>query len=239
MKMTAEDLVRKLRELLPTDLRAVVLYGSAVAGDFREKRSDTNVFMVVERLDVKTLRALAKPSKQWMKAGNHHPPLLFTPASLRDSADVFPIEMLDIQEAHRVLFGDDPLSGIQVNTTNLRLQVEHELRGKLVQLRGDFVLAVNDSRRVMNLMTASLSKFLILFRAALRLYEREVPAKKLEALQALAKHIGFDPDPFVQIHALVETPGKLTAADAEQLFESYLQGIERVVQAVDQLPVPN
>lgn len=232
--MTPEDLVRQLREAMPADLRAVVLYGSAATGDYVDKWSDTNVLVVVERLDVKTLRALAKPSAAWVKAGNHHAPLLFTLESLRDSADVFPIETLDIKDAHKVLFGDDPLRGVEIGMANLRLQVEHELRGKLMQLRSDGVLTIDDPKRLVNLMTASLSKFLILFRGALRLFEQEVPSKKLDALHALARHLKFDPQPFVQIQDLKEGRRKPGEADAIQLFERYLQGIEQVVRVVDQ-----
>lgn len=234
MKMTAEDLVKQLQGSLSADLQAVVLYGSAATGDYIDKWSDTNVLVVVERLDMKTLRALAKPSAAWVKAGNHQAPLLFTTESLRDSADVFPVEMLDIQDAHKVLLGDDPLPGIKIGMTNLRLQVEHELRGKLGQLRSDGVLAIDDPRRLVSLMVASLSKFLILFRAALRLYEREIPSKKLDALHALTRHIKFDAEPFAQIHELKESRRKPGEVDAEQLFERYLQGIEQVVKAVDQ-----
>jgi predicted nucleotidyltransferase len=232
-KMTPEDLVRQLREALPADLRVVVLYGSAAAGDYIDNRSDTNVLVVVERLDVKTLRALAKPSAAWVKAGSHAP-LLFTPESLRDSAEVFPIETLDIKDVHKVLFGDDPFPNIEIGMANLRLQVEHELRGKLMQLRSDGVLAIEDSKRLVSLMIASLSKFLILFRAALRLHEQEIPSKKLDALHALARHLKFDPQPFVQIQELKEGRRKAGEVDAEQLFERYLQGIEQVVRVVDQ-----
>lgn len=235
MKMTAGDLVKQLQGALAADLRAVVLYGSATTGDYISKWSDTNVLVVVERLDMKTLRALAKPSAAWVKAGNHQAPLLFTPESLRDSADVFPIEMLDIQDAHQVLLGDDPFPGIKIGMANLRVQVEHELRGKLGQLRSDGVLAIDDPRRLVNLMVASVSKFLILFRAALRLYEREVPSKKLDALQALTRHVKFDTEPFAQIHTLKEGRRKPGDVDAGQLFEKYLQGIEQVVKAVDQV----
>jgi len=192
---------------------------------------------VVEQLGVKTLRASAKPSAAWVKAGNHAP-VLFTAESLRDSAEVFPIETLDIKDVHKVLFGDDPFPGVEISTANLRLQVEHELRGKLMQLRSDGVLAIEDSKRLVNLMIASLSKFLILFRAALRLYEREIPSKKLDALHTLARHIKFDTQPFDRIHELKEGRRKPGEVDAEQLFERYLQAIEQVVRVVDLIQSP-
>ena len=69
--------------------------------------SNYNVLLVVDGLGVAELNALSKPALQWAKAGNR-PPLLFTRGQLKASADVFPIELLDMRQSHRVLFGEDP-----------------------------------------------------------------------------------------------------------------------------------
>ena len=56
-----------------------MLYGSAVAGDFVAGTSNYNVLVVLDRLGLAELNALAKPVLRWAKAG-HRPPLLFTPS---------------------------------------------------------------------------------------------------------------------------------------------------------------
>ena len=80
------------------------------------------------------LRAVAAVSKAWAEAGNP-PPMTFTVKEWKSSSDIFPMEYADILERHRVLFGDPPFDGIRVSPTELRLQVEHETMGKLLQLR--------------------------------------------------------------------------------------------------------
>ena len=232
--MTPDIFVEQVRKVLPTGVKSVVLYGSAAAGDHFGRRSDYNLLIVLEQLGMTELKALAAPNKAWAKAGNH-PPLLFTLESLKKSADVFPVELLDIRDAHRVLFGDDVLQQLEASEANLLRQIEHELRGKLIQLRAEFLLTEAKPKRVIALMSDTVAKFLILFRAALRLYQKDVPAKKLDALRALGQHISLDRDAIVTIHEIKEGRKKPRDVQADALFERYLRAVETVTDAVDAL----
>ncbi len=230
--MTPEQLVEKLKQANPTGLRAVILYGSAAAGDHVGKRSDYNVLVVMDQLGLRELKLFLKPSEVWVKDGNA-PPLLFTPDGLRHSADVFPIELLDIRDAHRVLYGQDITGEFEIRPENLRLQLEHELKGKVIQLRERYLATGGKSKQVADLMMNSLSSFLVLFRAALRLFREQVPSTKLEAVKLLSSHIPFDPGIFESVEALKAGTKKLREVDTEELFGRYLQTIEAIVQAVD------
>jgi len=230
--MTPEQLTEQLKQAMPSGLRSVVLYGSAAAGDHIAGQSDYNVLVVADRLGVAELDALAAPARAWARAG-YRPPLLFTPEQLAASADSFPIELLDIQRCHRILFGDDPLAGVRVSPEHLRLELERELKAKLLALREGYLLASGKPRRVVELLTSSLSAFLVLFRAALRLYQDDAPMPKLDALQALAAHIGFGPEAFLTVQKLKEGSLKPRAVSAAALFETYLATVEQVVGAVD------
>jgi hypothetical protein len=229
--MTPEELVQQIDEALPGRMSSAVLYGSAAAGDFVPQTSNYNLLLVVDRLDVTVLNALSRPSLAWAKAG-HRPPLLFTPSELKTSAEWFPIELLDIQQSRRVLFGDDPLAGIAVRREHLRLQLERELKEKLLALREGYLLTGGSPKRVLALLTASVASFLVLFRAALRLFQEEVPREKIEAVKLLAQSIPFDPQPLVVIDALKHRQRKPREVVSQLLFESYLATIEQVVDAV-------
>ncbi len=230
--MTPEQLTEQLQAALPNGLRSVVLYGSAAAGDFVEGASNYNVLVVVDRLTVAELDALSKPAVAWTRDGNHAP-MLFTAAELAASADAFPIELLDIQQSHKVLLGDDPVANIVVRPENLRLQLEHELKGKLLTLRQRYLLTRGKPNAVLRLMSESLSTFLVLFRAALRLYQEKVPTKKLDALDELAARITVDPRPFRTIHGLKRGAPLPADTTPQALFSEYLAAIERIVDAVD------
>ena len=193
--------------------------------------SNYNVLLVVDRLDRPALDALSKPSLAWAKAG-HRPPLLFTPSELKVSADWFPIELLDIQQSRHVLFGEDPLAGVVIQHEYLRLQLERELKEKLLALREGYLLTGGSPKSVFTLLTASVASFLVLFRAALRLFQEDVPREKIDAVQLLAEHIAFDPRPLVEIDAIKHRRRKPREVAPQSLFESYLTTIEQVVDAV-------
>ena len=63
------------------------------------------------------------------------PPLLLDRRWIEDARDVFPIEFLELREHHVLLHGEtDPFADLPVNLDHLRLEVEQQLRGKLLHL---------------------------------------------------------------------------------------------------------
>ena len=74
------DLVGRLRQAAGANLRALVLYGSAVDHDVRE-HSDLNVLCLLHRLEGADLESLRVVGLWWWRKG-HPPPLLFTLAEL-------------------------------------------------------------------------------------------------------------------------------------------------------------
>ena len=55
--MTLDELVAQLQKVYGAQLRAVVLYGSAAAGEHIPKRSDYNVLVIVDELTMQHMRA--------------------------------------------------------------------------------------------------------------------------------------------------------------------------------------
>ena len=235
--MTPEALTERLKTVCGTHLQSVILYGSAVAGDHLGKRSDHNILVILNQLDLEELRALAPVVRGWVKAGNLVP-LFFTPESLVTSAAVFPLEIADIKDSHRVLFGEDLVSPLVVHAANLRLELEHELKGKLMKLRAQYLLVHGKPRQVTALMIRSLSTFLVLCRGVLRLYQPHVPARKMEALAALARHLSLQTSVFETITQL-KAGKKVLGVVPDDLFAEYLWVIDSIVEAVDALLHPS
>lgn len=230
--MTPEKMTDELAAALGPRLKCVALYGSAAAGDFVPGASNFNLLVVVDPLSANELDLLAAPIGAWRKAG-HLGPLLFTPDQLKSSADAFAIELLDIRQSRRILWGEDLLAEIRVVHEHLRLQVERELTGKLLALRGAYVAASGRPEAVGEVMLRSLSTFLVLFRAALRLHEETVPAKKLDALLGLSKYLKFDARPFQRLSELKEQRRAASDVAAEVRFADYLAAIESVAATIN------
>ncbi len=230
--MTPDKLVQELKAAGSVGLKSIILYGSAAAGDRVDKKSDYNILVVAEELGLETLDAFSKAASKWAQAGNPAP-LMFTEKQLGQATDVFPIELLDIRECHTVLFGEDLVQALEIDTKNLRLEIEHELRGNLIKLRQSYLLTGGKPKAVANLMTQSLSTFLVLFRASLRLFETEIPQKKVEALEKLARHLDFDAAVFETVQELKEGRKKAKDIPVRDCFDTYLKTIVCVIDAVD------
>ncbi len=136
-----QDLVSRLQAASGDNLVSVVLYGSAAREDFHEQYSDVNVLAIFRDLGAAPLSAITPVIRWWTHEEKYTPPLMMTEVELRESADVFAIELLDIQHMHKTLFGQDVVSAIQIPMNLHRVEVEHELRTALLRLRQHLLLS--------------------------------------------------------------------------------------------------
>lgn len=227
-----EDFVKRMRTAAGTNLESVILYGSAVAGDFHPKFSNLNLFCVLRDSSFPALRALA-PAAQWWERQKQPPPLFMTHHELECSNDVFTIELLDMQQHHRVLFGEDVLLGLQIPLRLHRVQVEYELREKLLLLRQQLLLASDNRRRLWSLLLRSVPSFVTLFRHALIALGHGAPVGKRDTVQALAELVKFDASAIHQVLDVREHKANPRKLEVNDLFARYLTVVEQVAAAVD------
>ncbi len=232
--MTLDDLVSQLRTAYGDELRCVVLYGSAAAGEHDAKRSDLNVLVIVKEIDVDRLRREAAIARAWAEAGNPTP-LTMTDAEWRASADIFPIEYADILDGHRVLYGTAPFDGVRPSREHLRLQTEHEAMGKLIQFRQGILRTGGDHRRILELLRDSLSTFMVIFRSVVRLHG-EAPPRDYEALSVKVGELaGFDASPFSRVVRHVRGGQTLTEQETAGVLSGYLENVHRLVEHIDRM----
>lgn len=232
----AEAFAEELAEAYGGELVSVVLYGSAARGDYREGVSDLNVLVLLREVTPAALRRGSEAARRWVEGGDP-PPLVLGVEEWRRSADVFPIELSDIADAHRVLRGADPFEGVEVDRAHLRLQCENELKGKQIQLRERYLLSSGEPEELNALLKHSISTFLVLFRTVLRLTGEEPSHDPAEAVRRTAERVGFDPQPLLRILHARRTGEELRpAADAPEVV-GYLDAVARTVEYVDRLPV--
>ncbi|MGA9757013.1 MAG: nucleotidyltransferase domain-containing protein [Candidatus Sulfotelmatobacter sp.] len=228
------DFVSRLRAAAGANLESVILFGSAVAGDFHPEFSNVNLFCVIRDSSFAALQALA-PAVKWWNAQKQPPPLFMTRDEIRRSTDVFTIELLDMQEHHHVLFGEDVVRGLSIPANLHRVQVEYELREKLALLRQHLLLAMGNDSRMWELLLRSVSSFATLFRHALIVLGHDAPAGKREAVEALSKQIGFDASGILEILDVRERKSDRKKFNVTDVFSRYLAALEQVAAAVDRM----
>jgi len=147
------------------------------------------------------------------------------------------MEYADILERHKVLYGEAPFGGVTVSRGDLRLQVEREAMGKLLQFRQGVLAAGNDGRRQIGLLEASLSTMMVVFRGAARAAGEDPPLDNEALVASIAAKAGFDATPFTRVVRHVRGAEKLNARDVGPVIDGYLDGLQRLVSYVDRIAV--
>lgn len=229
-----------LRSTHGRNLKSVVLYGSAAAGDFVPHQSDYNILIALERITPEDLRNAHACIREWARMGNPIP-VYFTVSELKNAGDVFPIEFHQMSDARKVLYGPDVLADVVITDRFLRHQAEYELRSKLIQLRRQYIPASASVEGLKKLMAESLPSFASLFRAVLILRGMDPPATKHEIVALTAQHLKIDGTTFEKIFNIRENnfTGVLDEKTANALFGNYLEQIELVIDAVNSVGSTN
>lgn len=227
------ELVNRLKELAAKNLHSVILYGSAARGDFHEEHSDINVLVILESLAAADLRRVAPVVQWWITEQREPAPLFFTEEELRRSSDVFAIELLDIRDAHRVLYGKDPVAAINVPMNLHRVELEHELRTALLKLRQHFLLAADKPRELTSVLIKSTSSIITLLRHVLIAFDETPPATRAEVVSRASAVTNADANALNAALKVRESPQ--SNHDVVAIYGAYLQAIEKVVNALDHL----
>ena len=225
------ELVKRLKEFAATNLDSVFLFGSAARGDFREQHSDLNVVCILHSLNVEELGRLAGTVKWWCLEQKEPAPLFFTRVELKEAADVFAIEILDMKQGRRVLFGEDVVAEIDVPMNLHRVQIEHDLRTILLKLRQHYLRAPGDSKELGPVVRKSFSGVLTLLRHTVIAFGEEAPVHAREIVARAAALTGADASAFETMLKLRES-GEFHG-DIVPAYGAYLRALEKVLHALD------
>jgi hypothetical protein len=232
MEAKLAEFVTRLQGAAGENLRSVVLYGSAVAGEFCKGHSDLNILCLLESLDAADLAQLQPTVSWWIGEGNRAP-LLFKYDELVRSAGLFAVELFDVRNHHRVLFGPDWLENFQPPLDFHRLQVARELHRERLALRQSLLAAPDKSKAHLEIMLSSISRLCALFRHAVMATGEPAPRTKRAAVAAIAAWTGADPSGFEAILDYREGKRPRRQIDLEPSLHSYLAFVELAANEVD------
>jgi len=125
-----EKLISECKENLKDNLVSIIKFGT--------EGEPNNILIVTGHLKYDDLEKL-KPIILTFSKKSKVVPILFTEPELKDSKDVFPLEILDMIYPHELLYGIDILDNIQLDKNHVRAQIEFELRSKLIHLRENYI----------------------------------------------------------------------------------------------------
>ncbi|OGQ04028.1 MAG: hypothetical protein A2W61_02855 [Deltaproteobacteria bacterium RIFCSPLOWO2_01_44_7] len=231
--MKPEDLIPTIQGCFSHNLESVVLYGSAVSGNYQDKISNYNLLILTQKtLETNPLTG-QKVIKKWLK--QNPPPLIWDIEFFKSSIDVFPLEFLELQESHKILLGK-PLPLFTVHLHNLRHQLETELRAKYLQLKNHPACLSGDSKILIGFIMKSLPSILTLMKGILYLLKRKPEQNWQKRIEQLALLTDIHSDVFLNLIEVREGhhayPRK---EEVPSILEAYLTELKTMIRFVDKL----
>jgi predicted nucleotidyltransferase len=220
------------QEIYRDDLLSICLYGSGARGDYIPGRSDLNFLIVLTEEGIKGLHKAFKVVAKWHRR-RVATPLFMTPEYIATSLDTFPLELLNIKQDYRVVWGKDLLAKVKIRQRQLRLQLEREVKGKLLQLREAYLASKGRKRNLMAVTSQSLTAFLSIFEGILYLLDKEIPHQRGEIIKAITTETGSAAEPFVRLLEVKEGKARLSVKKLKGLMESYIEEVRRLAFWLD------
>jgi hypothetical protein len=230
------EITRDYEQIFGADLISIILYGSGAGEDYLPGKSDLNFLITLTDPGIERLDRVMELVARWRKR-NVAIPLFMTRPYLLGSQDAYPIEFLNMKKRYTVVFGADVLSELAFDRRLIRLQLERELRGKLIHLRSGYLATEGKARKVRELIASSLTAFVSLFVALLYLRNVESPRGKRNIITAAAEAFGFDAAIFLKCEEIRRKTDRFSSDEVMVLFRDYLREVGCLCEQIDRMEV--
>jgi len=230
-----EPFFHKIIQPENNNVLSVALVGTVLTSDYIHNVSDINSVVVLKNMELGFLKILSAQGKA-AKKNKIAAPLIMTKHYIDTSLDTFPIEFLNFSLLHQTIYGENCLSKLTIHPQDLRLQLEREMKSRLIGLRQSYLSSLGDKKVLGQELSHFLSSLIPLFRSFIFLKKAAPAIGYKEVISQFHDISGFDGSPFEQALEIRRQthPAKL---DIEMLFEKIYWASEKLSEYVDALEI--
>ena len=215
-----ENLINECKEKLKDNLVSIIKYGT--------EGEPNNILIVTKQLTFSDLNEL-KPIILSFSKKSKVVPVLFTEDGLKDSNDVFPLEILDMTYPHELLHGIDVLEKVDLDKKHVRTQIEFELRSKLIHLRENYV-GIKNPKDLKPLLKSAIPTLMPLLYGLLFMKNIKIPSDLYSLYSNVEKSYDIDMGIFRKVRE--DTIGK---QDLTVLINDLINLLEKLINIVDKM----
>lgn len=187
--------------------------------------------LVVDRMSLHYIEDIAPLGKKHGTRGVHSP-LVMSREYIEESLDVFPMEFLNFQWAHKTVYGKDPFQGLSFQKKDLRLQCERELKLFLIRLRQGYLSSTGQSKLLENVVRDAATNFFSIVRGVLFLVDGEIRHLEKDDMKTLRERFSLSAEGITSAH-LLETLKK----QPQKNFETFYAFADELSRKVNDLEV--
>ena len=233
-RKVVEPYLNELLKIHQDNIISIFICGSAAGGEYVHRVSSVNLFVILKKLEFEDLRKSLKTISRGINK-KITAPLFLTRKHIETSTDVFPIEFLEMKESHVLLYGEDLLTPLEINPTNIRLFCEEQIKGKLIRIRQAYLEIGLKRKGIEALLKESLSSLTPVFRNLIRSRGKVPPVERGQIYNQLCAEFDLDKKVFLAILRDTKNDERIAGQDVETFFEKYIAQIQKLAIAVDQL----
>jgi hypothetical protein len=221
-------------KVFASELVSLIVYGSAATGSYVKGKSDINLLVVLTEAGMSRLDAAFDTVKNWRKR-KVATPLVMTKAFIETSLDSYPIEFLNMKNSHILVYGENVLGNLVFQPADLRLQIEREVKGKIILLRQGYLETEGSARQLKQLIRNSFTAFISIFNALLYLKQEKAPQTRRDTIKEACNMFSLDIKVFERCSDIKEGKDNLASLEIIDTFKKYLQEVEKIGIIVDGL----
>jgi predicted nucleotidyltransferase len=229
---------KELLSIFGPALQSVVLYGSLARGEYLDDRSNLNVLLILGSIELSALRQYGRAHRRWSKEGIVVP-LMLTPEELHATAQVFPLEYVEMLDPHVLLAGKDPFEDLPLDRSRLLLQCKQEVQGNLIRLRQRLVEGGATSEAMAMLLPLSITALLPCLRGLLRVFDRTPYLGTDALLKRVEADFQIDLTACKEVWQLKRALITTGSAEVPRLCERYMTALARLNEKVAALKEPS
>lgn len=225
-----DKFVEELKYKLGDNLISIIAFGSQA--NVQDAKNNLNLMIIVENLNAENLYEISSPVKKWVNAKNSIP-VVMSRAEWHSSFDVYAIEYSDIKDNYRIIYGEDLIPSIFINKYFLRLQCESELKSLLLKYKNNFLLNIKSDREMKKVLNNVIKTLLVIFRAILRLHDRQVPYRAVDIIECTADYLTFNKIVLAKLARVKYEKDSYTKQELIFIEAELLKDIQSILKQVD------
>ena len=176
---TLDAFVAAAKQAFASDLRSVIIYGSAAEGRLRAS-SDVNMLLVLKRFDRERVDGIREQFRT-AHAAIQLDIMFLLESEIAQASEAFAVKFTDILARHRILLGDDPFAGAAIPRDATIRRLRQVLLNMRLRLRERYALVSLREEQLATVIAENAGPIRVCAAAVLKLEGRETASPR-EAL---------------------------------------------------------
>ena len=210
------------------------LHGDEIISVFVYGDLKSNISVIFKNLEFsvlkKSLHLVNKGIRNKITA-----PLFLTKDHIQTSSDTFPIEFLEMKEDNILLYGEDVLGSLVIESSHIRFICEQQLKGKLIRIRQAYLEIGLRKKGMEALVKESFESLFPIFRGLLRLKNLTPAVDRYECIKQLSDSYEVNSDLFISLLDDTKNDEKIAGESIEDFLKKYILEIEKLSMVADKL----